>query len=74
MSTELRDLKGGMSNCCGAQVYLDQMICSDCKEHCDLEPEEEETVKEPPDVPLEEQDEIQEDTTSMEEKLEALNN
>ena len=37
MSTSLEDMKGGVSNCCGAQVYLDQMICSDCKEHCDIE-------------------------------------
>ena len=39
MSTSLEDMKGGMSNCCGAQVYLDQMICSACKEHCDIEPD-----------------------------------
>jgi len=36
MSTELRDLKGGVSNCCGAEVYTDMGICSDCKEHCEL--------------------------------------
>jgi DnaJ-class molecular chaperone len=25
------------SNCCGAPVYDDSDICSDCKEHCGLE-------------------------------------
>ena len=27
----------GLSSCCGAKVYLDIGICSDCKEHCDVE-------------------------------------
>lgn len=36
-------MKDGMSNCCGAPVYIDLGICSDCKEHCDLETEEDET-------------------------------
>ncbi len=34
MSTELYDIKGDESNCCGAPVYTDMGICSDCKEHC----------------------------------------
>jgi predicted nucleic acid-binding Zn ribbon protein len=28
----------GESNCCGAPVYDDYMMCSDCKEHCDYAP------------------------------------
>ncbi len=36
MSTSIQDLKSGESNCCGAPVYTNQMICSDCKEHCDI--------------------------------------
>ncbi len=35
MSTTLEDLKGGVSNCCGASIYQNYGICSDCKEHCD---------------------------------------
>ena len=58
MSASIEDMKGGESSCCGASVYTDLGICAECKEHCDIvEPE---------------QDEIQEDTTSMEEKLETL--
>jgi hypothetical protein len=26
-----------LSNCCGAVVYPDSDICSDCKEHCGIE-------------------------------------
>lgn len=40
MSTTLEDLKGGVSSCCGAKVYLDLSICTDCKEHCGIEQEE----------------------------------
>jgi len=40
MSTSLEDLKGGVSSCCGAMVYVDLGICSDCKEHCAIEDEE----------------------------------
>ena len=36
MTTTLEDMKGGESNCCGAQVYIDLGICSDCKEHCEV--------------------------------------
>ena len=44
MSTSIEDMKGGSSSCCGAQVYTDLGICSDCKEHCDIvEDEDEET-------------------------------
>jgi DnaJ-class molecular chaperone len=25
-----------LSNCCGADVDTDILICSDCKEHCDI--------------------------------------
>lgn len=43
----LNDAKGeGFSNCCGASVYGD--ICADCKEHCDVEFEEDEEL--PPEV------------------------
>ena len=27
----------GMSDCCGAPVYVDVGICSDCKEHCEIQ-------------------------------------
>lgn len=57
MSTSLYDMEEGTSNCCGAIVRLG--ICSDCKEHCDIDE-------------MERQDEIREDTTAMEEKLKAL--
>jgi hypothetical protein len=30
------------SECCGAKVYDDTDICSDCYEHCDVWNEEEE--------------------------------
>lgn len=33
MSTTLQDIKGGSSQCCGAPMYTDYGICSDCKEH-----------------------------------------
>lgn len=32
-------LEEGLSECCGAEIYLD--ICSKCKEHCDPFNEEE---------------------------------
>ena len=32
----------GMSNCCGAPVYGDTDICTECGEHCEIEEEEEE--------------------------------
>lgn len=35
MTTTIEDVKGGMSSCCFAPIYLDQGICSDCKENCD---------------------------------------
>lgn len=44
----------GVSNCCDAKMYANTDICSECKEHC---------------ITQERQDEIQEETTSMEEKL-----
>jgi len=31
----------GESNCCGAGVYENTDICSDCKEHCEIIDEEE---------------------------------
>lgn len=37
MSTTIDDMKSGeeiSSNCCGAPIYSDMGICSDCKEHC----------------------------------------
>jgi|SaaInl4_200m_RNA_FD_contig_121_56966_length_462_multi_5_in_0_out_0_2 hypothetical protein len=30
------------SSCCGASVWSETDICSDCKEHCDLECEDDE--------------------------------
>ena len=41
MSTEI-EFEEGMSNCCGAKVYSDIGICSDCKEHCEVVKDEEE--------------------------------
>ena len=29
----------GVSNCCGASVYANTDICSECKEHCEVEDE-----------------------------------
>ena len=29
----------GLSNCCGAGVYANTDICSDCKDHCEIEEE-----------------------------------
>jgi hypothetical protein len=29
-----------LSNCCGARIYSDIEICSECKEHCDIAIEE----------------------------------
>lgn len=40
MSTSIQDMKGGMSDCCGALVYFDLEMCSDCKEHCGIITEE----------------------------------
>lgn len=40
----LSDVTGeGSSNCCGAAVYElgDTYICKDCKEHCEIEKDEE---------------------------------
>jgi hypothetical protein len=34
--------EGCWSSCCGASVYTETAICSECKEHCDIEKEEEE--------------------------------
>ena len=31
----------GTSNCCGAPVYSDTDICTECGEHCETEKEEE---------------------------------
>jgi hypothetical protein len=79
----LSDAMGeGVSNCCGARCYNpsgdpDSAICMDCKEHCSEEQEEEvprEFSKEQQKIISKlEQDDIQEDSTSMEEKLKALN-
>ena len=33
----------GLSSCCGARVYKDREICSDCCEHCSIEVEVDET-------------------------------
>ena len=35
----------GTSNCCGAPVYGDTDICSECHEHCEIEEEETENNK-----------------------------
>ena len=43
MSTTIEDMKGGMSNCCGALMYEEWGICTDCKEHCESVEEEEPT-------------------------------
>jgi hypothetical protein len=37
MSTSIHDIYSGYSSCCGASVYTDLAICSDCKEHCGVE-------------------------------------
>ena len=42
----------GMSSCCGAAVYAETDICSDCKEHCDIVYEDEEDEKLPPEPRL----------------------
>lgn len=46
---ELNEINGfddvyisGLSNCCEAPVYGDSDICSECGEHCEIIPEEEE--------------------------------
>lgn len=44
MSSDLKDMLEGYSNCCGAKVYLG--VCSDCQEHCSIM-EEDEDPKEP---------------------------
>ena len=33
------------SDCCGARIYENTDICSDCKEHCDSQDQEEENEK-----------------------------
>lgn len=35
------EFEEGFSNCCGAKVYSDLGICSDCKEHCEVLTDEE---------------------------------
>lgn len=42
----------GLSTCCSAPVYHDSDICSNCKEHCDIEPIEieEENEQKPIDI------------------------
>ena len=35
MTTTLEDMKGGESNCCGALMYEDLEICSDCGKPCE---------------------------------------
>lgn len=43
MSVELYDVydyENGVSNCCGAKVYMTD-VCSKCKEHCEVESSEE---------------------------------
>jgi len=32
-------IKEGASDCCGAGVYVDLMICSECQDHCQYAPE-----------------------------------
>jgi len=32
-----------ISDCCSAMIYSDSDICSDCKEHCGIQGEDEET-------------------------------
>lgn len=34
------EYESGESSCCGAKVYSDLGICTDCKEHCDVISEE----------------------------------
>ena len=34
---------GVLSDCCGANIYLGTM-CSDCKEHCEVQEDEEDDV------------------------------
>jgi hypothetical protein len=38
----LIDSKGGSSSCCGATMYEEQGICSDCGEHCESVEDEDE--------------------------------
>lgn len=42
MSTELHDIKDTriLSDCCGAPIYADVYICTECQEHCGVETEE----------------------------------
>ena len=42
MSDDPRELLDCLSECCGAFANSDQMICSDCQEHCDIYYEDEE--------------------------------
>lgn len=38
MSITINDIKDTsvLSSCCGAPVYTDMEICTDCKEYCDV--------------------------------------
>jgi len=42
MSDDPRQLLDCVSDCCGAKANSDYMICSECKEHCDIYYEDEE--------------------------------
>lgn len=46
MSTEPYDLYANdvVSGCCGAKVYENHDICTDCGEHCSSEPEDNEEM------------------------------
>lgn len=44
MSTSIEDIKGDVSSCCGAQMYEDMGICSDCGEHCDSVEDDKEDI------------------------------
>lgn len=32
-----------LSDCCSAMIYADSDVCSDCKEHCGIQGEDEDT-------------------------------
>jgi hypothetical protein len=49
----LIDSKGGSSSCCGATMYEEQGICSDCGEHCESVEDEDEPSPEKTDEELE---------------------
>lgn len=44
MSTTIEDMKGGMSNCCGALMYEEYGICCKCGEHCESVEEDAEEI------------------------------